>query len=110
MLSKDAQRPSTRSNVLLDGSRASQALRCSENANLTYGHYTAAAYNQMIQAMLRPEAHFPRNGLDISYYMNESSCFLDIGSGFGFPNFMVAATVGCLSYGVEICARRHEAT
>lgn len=43
-----------------------------------------------------------------SYNMKSNSLFLDIGSGFGKPNFHAALQVGCISYGVEVVPARVE--
>ena len=42
------------------------------------------------------------------YNMNENSSFLDIGSGFGKPNFHCALQVGCFSKGIEVVPARVE--
>jgi 16S rRNA G527 N7-methylase RsmG len=49
---------------------------------------------EIIEGLMHPQDHFNDVKLD-AYSMDSSSCFLDIGSGFGYPNFMVAATTGC---------------
>ena len=78
---------------MLVGSRAAQAIKCCENAFLTSCHYTAEALNKMTQVVFRPEAHFSRDLIDSSYFMNEIYCFLDIGSGFAYPNYIFAETI-----------------
>ena len=43
-----------------------------------------------------------------SYDMNKSSYFLDIGSGFGKPNFHASLQTGCYSKGIEVVPARAE--
>lgn len=43
-----------------------------------------------------------------TYNMNCDSLFLDIGSGFGKPNFHAAMQVGCISKGIEVVPARVE--
>ena len=108
VISKNKYKPATRANNLLDGSREAQAIRCSENAQHGYGHYTDCANKRMIKAMNNPKEAFGQEFEDEAF-MTERSLFLDIGCGFGFPNFMVAAIIGCQSYGVDIVPVRAKA-
>jgi len=47
-------------------------------------------------------------GDSTSYNMSRESLFLDIGSGFGKPNFHAAFQIGCESLGIEVVPARVE--
>jgi hypothetical protein len=63
--------------------------------------------NKVIHAMMNPAETFKRfSNLNTTHKLTPDSVFLDIGSGFGYPNFVATATVGCEGLGIEIVNRR----
>jgi len=65
--------------------------------------------NKVINAMMNPAETFKLfSNLNATHQLTHDSVFLDIGSGFGFPNFVATATVGCEGLGIEIADRRVE--
>ena len=77
----------------------SQAIKDSVACQYTYGHYTHGGLCKVIDALINPYhaigQPWDSSAIDASYSIKPSSVFLDIGSGYGFPCFMVAAAVGC---------------
>lgn len=68
---------------------------------------------QNVGQMIKQDANLSRIISDLPFAIEDynmsienSSTFLDIGSGFGKPVFHSAMQTGCLSYGVEIVPAR----
>lgn len=79
-----------------------------------YGEITAGSMTNMfnlfqnISVLLKHYLPHVSENLLNSYDMNSNSAFLDIGSGFGKPNYHAALQTGCISKGVEVVPARAE--
>jgi hypothetical protein len=103
----DECKPATRSNSKTADSNHIRAIKAARSGDYTYGHYTLGSVKKVVSAMMNPvELLEGATYLDATHSLTSSSLFLDIGSGFGYPNFVATAIVGCDGLGIEISDNR----
>ena len=91
-----------------------QKWRNKDTTQTGYGEITAGSMLNLFNLFQNMSALLQQNGFGFSYEkcqsynMDSNSFFLDIGSGFGKPNFHAAFQVGCTSKGIEVVPARAE--
>ena len=84
--------------------------KCLETAQVGYGEISLGSTQQMFNIMMQISALIYKNsflqkyiqGNPEDYNLGPDSYFLDIGSGFGKPNFHASLISGCSSMGIEV--------
>ena len=103
----DSSRVGTRTNSAVAVTNHTKAIKEARSGDYTYGHYTFASVNKIVAAMMNPSELFKQQPeLNASHMLGVGSVFLDIGSGFGYPNLVATARVGCGGLGIEISSNR----
>ena len=68
----------------------------------TYSYYTLGSLQKIFSLMMDAHHHFIDDGITADYELDQTSTFLDIGSGFGYPGFIASFLSKCDSIGLEI--------
>lgn len=103
----------------LRSAMTSDDLKCNwknrDTTQIGYGEITAGSFLNLLNLFQNVSSLLDSNkGLNFShekcasFNMDSDSFFLDIGSGFGKPNFHAAFQVGCYSKGIEVVPARAE--
>ena len=65
-------------------------------------YYTRCSLQKIFSLMMDAPHVFADNGINANYMLDQTSTFLDIGSGFGYPGFIASFLSKCDSIGLEI--------
>lgn len=107
LVRKDSNRIGTRANIIDKTSDLVTKSPADGSVNFGYGQFTFDSLIKIVKAMVQPQKLLTMKPVPAWFRLKTYNHFLDIGSGFGYPNLVATAYRGCYGLGIEVADPRH---